>query len=180
MKKLKTKQMFISEATPPLFWRGGRGVRPIILMVLLMVGTRGTAQFIVTDPIHTGVTSLIKLITDPSFKTMVKQIEGLKKVAGAVRQFHRGTQIVTEVAECTKKLGKFSTAISKDGHISTAEYALIADDVALIVKEGKNILKDMKTVVTSGTSILKMSDGERAKWLDETYKRVAKYSNGID
>ena len=154
------------------------GVRGLVF--LLLISFTSHSQFIVTDPIHTGVTSLIKLITDPSFKTMVKQIENLKKVAGAVRQFHRGTQIVTEVAECTKKLGKFSTAISKDGHISTAEYALITEDVLLIVKEGKNILKDMKTVVTSGSSILKMSDGERAKWLDETYKRVSAYSNGID
>ncbi len=162
MKNLKFMQMFKYKTyqIPPS--------RVIGLLFLLLFSVSAKSQFIVTDPVHTGVTSLIKLITDPSFKTMVKQIENLKKVAGAVRQFHRGTQIVTEVAECTKKLGKFSTAISKDGHISTAEYALIAEDVALIVKEGKNILKDMKTVVTSGSSILKMSDGERAKWLDDT------------
>lgn len=156
------------------------GVRGLIIACIFLLNFSAHSQFIVTDPIHTGVTSLIKLITDPSFKTMVKQIENLKKVAGAVRQFHRGTQIVNEVAECTKKLGKFSTAISKDGHISTAEYALITEDVLLIVKEGKNILKDMKTVVTSGSSILKMTDGERAKWLDDTFKRVSVYSNGID
>lgn len=154
--------------------------RALLFSMIFVLSFGARSQFIVTDPIHTGVTSLIKLITDPSFKTMVKQIENLKKVAGAVRQFHRGTQIITEVTECTNKLAKYSTAISKDGHISTAEYALIADDVAIIVKEGKNILKDMKTVVTSGSSILKMTDGERAKWLDETYKRVNNFSNGID
>jgi hypothetical protein len=155
----------------------------LYLITFLIIGTlcfKTQAQFIVTDPIHTGVTSLIKLITDPSFKTMVKQIENLKKVSGAVRQFHRGTQIVTEISECTKKLSKYSAAISKDGHISTAEYALIADDVALIVKEGKNILKDCKSVVTAGSSILKMDDAARAKWLDDTYRRVNKFSNGID
>lgn len=150
------------------------------LFLLLIFSVSVNAQFIVTDPIHTGVTSLIKLITDPSFKTMVKQIENLKKVSGAVRQFHRGTQIISEVSQCTQKLSKYSAAISKDGHISTAEYALIADDVAMIVKEGKNILKDMKSVVTSGSSILKMDDASRAKWLDETYRRVNKFSNGID
>lgn len=146
----------------------------------LFIAFSAQSQFIVTDPIHTGVTSLIKLITDPSFKTMVKQIESLKKVSGAVRQFHRGSQIVTEVAECTQKLSKYSAAIAKDGHISTAEYALIADDVTQIVKEGKNILKDMKSVVTAGSSILKMDDAQRAKWLDDTYRRVNKFSNGID
>jgi hypothetical protein len=134
----------------------------------------------VMDPLHTGVTSLIKLMQTPAFKTMVTQIENLKKVAGAVRQFHRGTQIVTEVTDCTTKLSKFSTAISKDGHISVAEYALISKDVIEIVKEGKNILKDMKSVVTAGNSILKMPDGDRAKWLDDTYKRVNAYSNAID
>jgi hypothetical protein len=179
MKNLNCKQMLniIKSLMPP---QGQYGVSIRGLLFLLLFSFSAKSQFIVTDPIHTGVTSLIKLITDPSFKTMVKQIENLKKVAGAVRQFHRGTQIVTEVAECTKKLGKFSTAISKDGHISTAEYALITEDVLLIVKEGKNILKDMKTVVTSGSSILKMTDGERAKWIDDTYKRVSVYSNGID
>jgi hypothetical protein len=185
MKKLNSMQMLknITGQIPPLGVKGPKTkwIRgQIILLICIVLATKGTAQFIVTDPVHTGVTSLIKLITDPSFKTMVKQIENLKKVAGAVRQFHRGTQIVSEVTECTQKLSKFSTAISKDGHISTAEYALIVQDVALIVKEGKNILKDMKTVVTSGSSVLKMSDGERAKWLDETYKRVNTYSNGID
>jgi hypothetical protein len=174
MKTLKYKQMlkFNSNLVPL------SGVRGLFLLLLFSFGVN--AQFIVTDPIHTGVTSLIKLITDPSFKTMVKQIENLKKVSGAVRQFHRGTQIVSEVAECTKKLSKYSAAISKDGHISTAEYALIADDVALIVKEGKNILKDMKSVVTAGSSILKMDDAARAKWLDDTYRRVNKFSNGIE
>jgi hypothetical protein len=152
----------------------------LLLSMVFVLSFGAKSQFIVTDPVHTGVTSLIKLITDPSFKTMVKQIENLKKVAGAVRQFHRGTQIVSEVTACTSKLSKYSLAISKDAHISTAEYALIADDVAIIVKEGKNILKDMKSVVTAGSSILKMSDGERAKWLDETYKRVNNFSNGID
>ncbi len=180
MKNLELNRMLISEATPPLHRRGGWGVRLLFALIFSGISQIGISQFIVTDPIHTGVTSLIKLITDPSFKTMVKQIENLKKVSGAVRQFHRGTQIVSEVAECTQKLSKYSAAISKDGHISTAEYLLIADDVAMTVKEGKNILKDMKSVVTAGSSILKMDDASRAKWLDETYRRVNKFSNGID
>lgn len=182
MKTKKLTQMFDSELTPPsLKERGARGVRFItIALIICVLEIQVSAQFIVSDPVHTGVTSLIKLITDPSFKTMVKQIESLKKVSGAVRQFHRGTQIISEVNECTQKLSKYSAAIAKDGHISSAEYALIADDVVLIVKEGKNILKDMKSVVTAGSSILKMDDAQRAKWLDDTYRRVAKYSNGID
>lgn len=171
LKSTKILNQITGLVTPP----GVRG-----LFFLLLLSFSASSQFIVTDPVHTGVTSLIKLITDPSFKTMVKQIENLKKVSGAVRQFHRGTQIVSEVTECTQKLSKYSVAISKDGHISTAEYQLIADDVAMIVKEGKNILKDMKSVVTAGTSILKMDDASRAKWLDDTYRRVNKFSNGID
>ncbi|MES2797377.1 MAG: hypothetical protein V4683_15505 [Bacteroidota bacterium] len=180
MKNLKLKQMFISEVAPLLNRRRGWGMRLIFGLLCTGLTQFSYSQFIVTDPIHTGVTSLIKLITDPSFKTMVKQIENLKKVSGAVRQFHRGTQIISEVTECTQKLSKYSAAISKDGHISAAEYALIAEDVVMIVKEGKNILKDMKSVVTAGSSILKMDDAQRAKWLDDTYRRVNKFSNGID
>jgi hypothetical protein len=180
MKNLIFLQTLISDKSHSLQRSGDWGLRPFILFIFIALSIKSHSQFIVTDPIHTGVTSLIKLITDPSFKTMVKQIENLKKVSGAVRQFHRGTQIVSEVAECTQKLSKYSAAISKDGHISTAEYALIADDVANIVKEGKNILKDMKSVVTAGSSILKMDDAQRAKWLDDTYRRVNKFSNGID
>ena len=61
---------------------------------MLLNAPRAGAQFIVADPMHTGVTTLIKMITDPSFKTMVKNIEKLKKVTSSVQQFHRGTRCV--------------------------------------------------------------------------------------
>lgn len=141
--------------------------------VLLPIMVRG--QFITNDPIHTAITTMMKLFQDPSFKTMVKNIEQLKKVSGAVQQFHRGKEIITKIQNCTQKISSLSTAVSKDGHIYPTEYSLMVQDITKLSKVGTDILKDMKSSTTQAGGVLKMSDSERVKWLDETYVRVCKF-----
>lgn len=142
-------------------------------MVLLPIMVRG--QFITNDPIHTAITTMMKLFQDPSFKTMVKNIEQLKKVSGAVQQFHRGKEIITKIQNCTQKISSLSTAVSKDGHIYPTEYSLMVQDITKLSKVGTDILKDMKSSTTQAGGVLKMSDSERVKWLNETYVRVCKF-----
>lgn len=141
--------------------------------VLLPIMVRG--QFITNDPIHTAITTMMKLFQDPSFKTMVKNIEQLKKVSGAVQQFHRGKEIITKIQNCTQKISSLSTAVSKDGHIYPNEYSLMVQDITKLSKVGTDILKDMKSSTTQAGGVLKMSDAERVKWLNETYVRVCKF-----
>lgn len=141
--------------------------------VLLPIMVRG--QFITNDPIHTAITTMMKLFQDPSFKTMVKNIEQLKKVSGAVQQFHRGKEIITKIQNCTQKISSLSTAVSKDGHIYPTEYSLMVQDITKLSQVGTNILKDMKSSTTQAGGVLKMSDAERVKWLNETYIRVCKF-----
>lgn len=141
--------------------------------VLLPIMVRG--QFITNDPIHTAITTMMKLFQDPSFKTMVKNIEQLKKVSGAVQQFHRGKEIITKIQNCTQKISSLSTAVSKDGHIYPTEYSLMVQDITKLSQVGTNILKDMKSSTTQAGGVLKMSDAERVKWLNETYVRVCKF-----
>lgn len=141
--------------------------------VLLPIMVRG--QFITNDPIHTAITTMMKLFQDPSFKTMVKNIEQLKKVSGAVQQFHRGKEIITKIQNCTQKISSLSTAVSKDGHIYPTEYSLMVQDITKLSKVGTDILKDMKSSTTQAGGVLKMSDSERVKWLNETYVRVCKF-----
>jgi hypothetical protein len=140
------------------------------------LGDRGLfGQFITNDPIHTAITTMIKLFQDPSFKTMVKNIEQLKKVSGAVQQFHRGKEIVSKIQNCTQKISALSTAVSKDGHIYPTEYSLMVQDITKLTKVGTELLKDMKSSTTQSGGVLKMSDAERVKWLDDTYIRVCKF-----
>ncbi|MDF7821862.1 hypothetical protein P1X15_29875 [Runella sp. MFBS21] len=149
-----------------------------VIAFLLAYGVQ--AQFVVSDPMHTGVTTLIKLIQDPSFKTMVKNIEQLQKVASAVRQFHRGMETVKAVQNCVAKMQKLSAAVSRDGHIYPSEFAAMTQDIEALAAEGSSIFKDMRTATTQSGGVLKMTDAERVNFLDNAYKRVSKFSATID
>ena len=150
-------------------------MKKYLFVLLLLSGGTIFGQMITNDPIHTAITTMMKLFQDPSFKTMVKNIEQLKKVSGAIQQFHRGKEIITKIQNCTQKISSLSTAVSKDGHIYPTEYSLMVQDVTKLSKVGTDILKDMKSATTQSGGVLKMSDAERVKWLDDTYIRVCKF-----
>ena len=152
----------------------------LCIIGVLGIGKKAKAQFITNDPIHTSITSLIKMFQDPSFKTLVGNIEQLKKVSSAVRQFHRGTEIIQSVSRITSGLNGFSTALAKDGHIYPVEYALMSKDIQVFVKEASKIVKDMKAATTASGGVLKMTDAERAKWLEDTYKKISSFERGIN
>ncbi|GHB87393.1 hypothetical protein [Persicitalea jodogahamensis] len=152
----------------------------LMIAALLAILTPATAQFVVSDPMHTGVTTLIKMITDPSFKTMVKNIEKLKRVASAVQQFHRGTQVVQTITQASQKMAQLSAAVSRDGHIYPAEYALMVKDVNNLAKIGTEILKDMRSATTQSGGVLEMTDAQRVEFIDKAFDKVTKYDNLID
>lgn len=138
------------------------------------------AQFVVSDPMHTGVTTLIKMITDPSFKTMVKNIEKLKKVASAVQQFHRGAEVVKTISQASQKMSQLSAAVNRDGHIYPAEYALMTKDINALAAVGTGILKDMRSATTQAGGVLEMNDAQRVEFIDNAYKLVVQYDRMID
>lgn len=147
---------------------------------MLLNAPRAGAQFIVADPMHTGVTTLIKMITDPSFKTMVKNIEKLKKVTSSVQQFHRGTQVVSTITKASQKMAQLSAAVSRDGHIYPGEAALMAQDVNALAKIGTEILKDMRSATTQSGGVLEMDDAQRVQFIDKAFERVTRYDQMID
>jgi hypothetical protein len=136
------------------------------------------AQFVVSDPLHTGVTQLIKLLQDPSFKTLVKNVEDLKKVSNGIKQFHRGTELVKVVTGTTQTMGQMANSINIDGHIYPAEYALIVKDFTAMASEGTSILKDMRQ--STATNILKMNDAERMTWLNTAYEKASRFQNKVN
>lgn len=154
--------------------------RTIAFITAFVLAFAVQAQFVVSDPMHTGVTTLIKLIQDPSFKTMVKNIEQLQKVASTVRQFHRGMETVKTVQNCVAKMQKLSAAVSRDGHIYPTEFTAMTQDIEALAAEGSSIFKDMRTATTQSGGVLKMTDAERVVFLDNAYKRVSRYSATID
>lgn len=154
--------------------------KTIAFVTACMLTLHLQAQFVVSDPMHTGVTTLIKLIQDPSFRTMVKSIEQLQKVASTVRQFHRGLETVKVVQNCVAKMQKLSAAVSKDGHIYPSEFAAMTQDIEALAAQGSNIFKDMRTATTQSGGVLKMTDSERVNFLDNAYKRVCNFNAAID
>lgn len=154
--------------------------KAITFVMAFVLALAVQAQFVVSDPMHTGVTTLIKLIQDPSFRTMVKNIEQLQKVASTVRQFHRGMETVKTVQNCVSKMQKLSAAVSRDGHIYPSEFAAMTQDIEALAAEGSNIFKDMRTATTQSGGVLKMTDAERVNFLDNAYKRVSKFNATID
>lgn len=150
-----------------------------LTVLFLMFGSGGYSQMITNDPIHTAITTLIKMFQDPSFKTIVQNIEKLKKVTSAVRQYHRGTEILDLAGAITTKLTRYSSAIAKDGHIYPVEYKLMSEDIQKFVEEANKIVKDMKAATTATGGVLQMTDAERAKWLEETYMKIASFDAKI-
>ncbi len=152
-----------------------------IIIVCFLVGLSnvGYGQWVTSDPIHTGVTTLIKLFQDPSFKTMVKNIEKLQKVSSAVQQVKQGKEIITSISKSVSTISALATAASKDGHIYPLEFQYMTKDLDNIAKVGTSILADMKTGLAGSGNVLKMSDAERASWIREVHKRVLAYEDGI-
>ena len=146
-----------------------------LTVLLAFLGLKANAQFVVSDPLHTGITTLIKLIQDPSFKTMVKNIEKLKKVANGVQQFHRGAQLIVTIGQTTSMLNQMANSIGRDGHIYPAEYQIIIQDFNGLTNAGTNILKDMRQ--STSQNILEMNDSERMNWLNVAHERAGKFQN---
>lgn len=137
-----------------------------------------SAQFIVSDPLHTGVTQLMKLLQDPSFKSLVKNVEDLQKVSNGIRQFHRGTELVQTVTNTTQTMSQMATTINMDGHIYPAEYTLIVRDFKAMADEGTSLLKDMRQ--STATNILKMNDAERMGWLNTANDKAGRFQNKVN
>jgi hypothetical protein len=151
-----------------------------MLFLFCMFSWNVQAQWLTNDPIHTGVSTLIKLVQDPSFKEIVKDIEKLKKVSSAVRQFHRGTEIIRTISGITTKLSQYSSAVAKDGHIFAVEYELMAKDVQSFAETGTNLIKDMKSATSASGGVLQMTDAERTEWINATYTKVKQFENLVD
>lgn len=151
-----------------------------LLAVALLIAPGSQAQFVVSDPMHTGVTTLIKMITDPSFKTMVKSIEELKKVSSSVRQFKRGIEVVETISRSAQKMAQLSAAASRDGHIYPAEFELMTTDIQAMAAAGTGILTEMKSATTQSGGILKMSDAERVAFIEKAYVKTSQYERMID
>ena len=150
----------------------------VFLCLMLNLSKSASAQFIVSDPLHTGVTQLIKLLQDPSFKTMVKNIEKLRKVTSGIQQFHRGTQLIQAITQTTGTMQQMAAVVRKDGHIYPAEYGLITQDFNSLVSEGTSILKDMRGATSQG--LFEMNDSERMTWLNKAYDRTAKLQRAVN
>ena len=144
-----------------------------LISILTFFQSQAKAQFVVSDPLHTAVTQLIKLLQDPSFKTLVKNVEKLKKVTSGVQQFHRGTQLVSTITQTTSMLNQMANLIGKDGHIYPTEYQMIIQDFQSLTKAGTNILKDMRQ--STSQNLLEMNDSERMNWLNMAHERTGKF-----
>ena len=142
--------------------------RVLLALLLLALEPAAYCQFLTFDAINNVIQQALQALQNPSFKSLVKGVEDLSKITGAVRQFHRGTEAITSISRCTQKLSAISQLARTDGHISTADYSRIAVVLADFQKEATSIMKDARSGLSSSMGeVMKMDDGSRMQWLDQ-------------
>lgn len=143
------------------------------LILSLFFTFRSRAQFVVSDPIHTGITTAIKLLQDPSFKELVGNVKKLMEVASAVQQFNRGRELVTNVQGAMTDMNKMATVISQDRHIHPKEYSRVLIGFQKINNEGSSIMVAASNALVQRHA--KMTDAERMQWLEDMYQKVSNF-----
>lgn len=142
------------------------------------------AQFVVSDPgntvvnsTHSGISTLIKVLQDGSFKSLVKNVEDLKKISSAVSNLDRGVKVIQKATQLAQTLSKISTTVSVDRHISPAEYRLILNDMRTMSVFSGDLLKDMRSA--TATNMLKMDDNGRIGIIDKVDQRLDQLQGAI-
>ena len=140
------------------------------LAISLFISAGTQAQFVVSDPIHTGITTAIKLLQDPSFKELVGNVKKLMEVASAVQQFNRGRELVGNVQGAMSDMNKMAAVISQDKHIHPREYGRVLAGFQKINNEGSSIMIAASNALIQRHA--KMTDAERMQWLEDMYQKV--------
>ena len=153
----------------------------IVALLLLLVEPVAHAQWITFDAINNIIHQAMQYLQDPSFKALVKGVEDLSKITGAVRQFHRGAEAVNNVAKCTQKINTIAQLARVDGHINKSDYQAIGQVLKEFNDECSSILKDAKSGLSgSSGSVMKMEDGDRMEWLDKIATKTLALNGKLD
>jgi hypothetical protein len=136
------------------------------------------AQFVVSDPVHTGITTAIKLLQDPSFKELVGNVKKLMEVASAVQQFNRGRELVTNAHGAMSDMNKMASVIAQDRHIHPKEFSRILAGFQRINNEGSSIVVAASNALVQRHA--KMTDAERIEWLESMYQKISDFRGVVN
>lgn len=143
------------------------------------------AQFVVSDPIHTGISIASKVIhvanqitSSLELDEVLKAAEKLKKVSNGIQTFHRIQLTVKNIQKAGKHYQESVNAIVTDKHFKTKEVERILSGYETLLAESSSIIKDMN-MVNKG-NFLEMKDGERLEWLNKICEKANIHVSNIE
>jgi uncharacterized protein YwbE len=159
----------------------------IIVSLLLGVFIVGKihAQFVVSDPIHTGISIVSKILHVANQITatleldeILKAAEKLRKVSNGIQTFHRVQLTIKNIQKAGKHYQESVNAIVTDKHFKPKEIEKILVGYETLLGESSSIIKDMN-MATKG-NFLDMKDGERLDWLNKVCDKANAHVSNIE
>jgi hypothetical protein len=150
----------------------------IYLLITLLIVTQSKAQWVVSDPMHTGITTAIKFLQEPSFQSLVSNVKELKKISSFIQNIQRGYEVVSLSIELLSSINAYGVAIANDTHILPNEYKLITKDFSNFGKEAASIAQDLSNVVAQNGS--SMDDGARLNLVNSVTERMKKLKASLE
>lgn len=158
-----------------------------ILAATMFVLTSSLAfsQFVVSDPIHTGISIASKILHIANQITeglhldeVLKAAEKLKKVSNGIKTFHRITQTITNIKNAGQHYQQAVKVITTDKHFKPAEMQKILLGYESLLRESNNVIKDLNQG-TQG-NFLEMKDGERLAWIEKVCDKANQHIKSIE
>lgn len=143
------------------------------------------AQFVVSDPIHTGISIASKILHVANQITatleldeILKAAEKLRKVSNGIQTFHRVQLTIKNIQKAGKHYQESVNAIVTDKHFKPKEIEKILAGYETLLGESATIIKDMN-MATKG-NFLDMKDGERLDWLNKVCDKANTHVSNIE
>lgn len=154
-------------------------------MMFILTGSFAFSQFVVSDPIHTGISIAAKILHVANQITatlhldeVLKAAEKLKKVSNGIKTFHRITQTITNIKNAGQHYQQAVKVITTDKHFKPQEMEKILLGYEALLRESGNIVKDLNQA-TQG-NYLEMKDGERLEWIEKVCDKANQHIKSIE
>jgi len=162
----------------------------IMSVVFVSIATPLNAQFAVIDPSNLAQNILTVARTSTTAANMIKNVEETVKIYKQGKEYYDALKSVHDLIKDARKVKETIELLSEitsiyvtnfnkmlsDPNFSVDELAAISNGYTKLLKEGGNLLSDIKQVVSSSNG-LSMTDAERMSLIDKIHLEMRDYRN---
>ena len=162
----------------------------IMSVVFVSITTQLNAQFAVIDPSNLAQNILTVARTSTTAANMIKNVEETVKIYKQGKEYYDALKSVHDLIKDARKVKETVELLSEitsiyvtnfnkmlsDPNFSVDELAAISNGYTKLLKEGGNLLSDIKQVVSSSNG-LSMTDAERMSLIDKIHLEMRDYRN---